>query len=244
MARTTVADARVTVLPFYLICDVSRSMQHDIYDFNDGLGRLRAAILADPVVHDIVQICVMSFSDDAKVLRPIEPMREATATRLCAENGTNYSAAFRQLATVIRLDNANLTRRGHTAYRPCVFFITDGAPTDADWHHNFATMLTGSGERSTGPIFVPFGFRDAPESVLRRLAYPPVAGKWYHARATPPEQALRGILNIIIETVITSGRDAAEGRPNIVPQPPAARSGIVRGDSEFDSRSRRLVPHG
>lgn len=229
-------DELITVMPFYLVCDVSGSMRQDMYDLNEGLGRLRTAILADPVVHDMVQICVMSFSDDAKVLMPIEAMRAATAVSFSAEGGTNYGSAFRQLATVIKQDTRNLTDRGHKCYRPCTFFVTDGAPADADWHQTFCATLTYSDDWSTSPIFVPFGFRDAPEPVLRQLAYPPADGKWYHARATPPGQALRGILNVIIQTVIASGLGAAEGRPDVVPQLPPARSGIMWGDSEFDTQ--------
>lgn len=229
-------DELITVMPFYLVCDVSKSMQWDMYDLNEGLGRLRTAVLADPVVHDMVQICVMSFSDDAKVLMPIESMRAVTAVSLSAEGGTNYGSAFRQLAAVIKRDSNNLASRGHKSYRPCAFFITASAPADADWHQTFATTLTCSGDCGTSPILVPFGFRDAPEPVVRQLAYPPAEGKWYHARTTPTAQALSGIVSVIIQTVITSGLGAAEGRPGIVPQLPPATSGIVRGDSEFSAR--------
>lgn len=228
-------DERVTVMPFYLICDVSRSMDSDMYDLNDGLGRLRAAILADPVVDDMVQICVMSFSDVAKVLAPIGHMRVAAAARLSAEGGTNYGAAFRELSAVIKRDAANLASGGHTAYQPCAFFVTGGEPADADWHQTFTTTLTCCDDVAANLIFVPLGFRDAPESALRQLAYPRAEGKWYHAGTALAGQALTGIVNVIIQTVITSGRGAAEGRPVVIPQPPAARSGIVRGDSEFDT---------
>lgn len=237
-------DGQITVLPFYLVCDVSRSMRRDMYDLNEGLGRLRTAILADPVVHDVVQICVISFSDDAKILMPIEYVRAAPGIRLSAEGGTNYGSAFRQLAAVVKQDSRDLASRGHRSYRPCAFFVTGGAPADADWHQTFATTLTFSDDWSTSPIFVPFGFRDAPEPVLRQLAYPPAEGKWYHARTTPPEQALSGIVNVIIQTVVTSGLSAAEGRPDIVLQLPEARSGIVRGDSEFDIGAKLIGAKG
>jgi len=225
-------------MPFYLICDVSASMGQDMYSLNDGLGRLRTAILADPVVDDMVQICVMSFADDAKVLMPVDHVRLAAAPRFSAGGGTNYGAAFRRLAAVIERDVVYLASRGHTSYRPCAFFVTDGAPTDADWHQTFTTTLTYCGDVRTSPIFVPFGFRDAPESALRRLAYPAAKGKWYHAGATQPEQALAGIVNVIIETVTMSGRGAAEGQPVVVPQPPTPGSGIACGESEFDLNHR------
>ena len=84
------------------------------------------------------------------------------------------------------------------------------------------------------PIFVPFGFRDAREDVLRQLAYPKDRGKWYHAKTHDVEQALKGILEIIMNTVVTSGHTREPGQPAITQQPPAAGSGIEQGDSEYD----------
>jgi|HubBroStandDraft_1064217.scaffolds.fasta_scaffold14825_2 uncharacterized protein YegL len=210
VAYRRTADSGQLVMPFYLICDVSYSMRGDMRELNDGVRRLRTAILADPVVDDIAQICLMSFSDDAKVLMPMAKMSEVRLPRLAEEGGTNYGAAFRELARAIEHDGANLTRHGYQVYRPCALFLTDGKPTDRTWHETFTRTLTydhqtGQGMK-THPIFAPFGFRNAPEEVLKQLAYPPEKGKWYHARTTSVEQALAGILHIIMQTVIMSDR--------------------------------------
>ncbi len=109
---------------------------------------------------------------------------------------------------------------------------------DADWHHTFVKELTY--DRRTGrgfkahPIFVPFGFRDATSSVLKRLAYPPDRGKWYLAKNATVEQALTGILQTIMQTVVIAGRSAGTGQPTITQQLPAPGSGILHGDSQYD----------
>jgi uncharacterized protein YegL len=59
------------VMPFYLICDVSYSMSQDMGSLNDGVRRLRRAIVAEPVVDDVAQVCVMSFSDTARIVMPM-----------------------------------------------------------------------------------------------------------------------------------------------------------------------------
>lgn len=226
------------VMPFYLICDVSGSMYDDMAALNEGVERLRRAIVRQPVVDDVAQICIMSFSDTAKVVMPLSQMSETSVPTLAVEGGTNYSSAFQELARVIEDDREDLKRQGYKIYRPCAFFLTDGQPLDNHWQRTFTSTLTydkttGTGMRSH-PIFVPFGFRDAPEDVLRKLAYPRDRGKWYHARNTGIEQALAGILDIIMNTVISSGLSAGAGQPTLIQQSPAAGSGIVQGDSEYD----------
>jgi hypothetical protein len=85
------------------------------------------------------------------------------------------------------------------------------------------------------PIFVPFGFRAAREDVLAQLAYPPQRGKWYHSKDTTVEHALKGILDIIMQTVVTAGRTAGTAQPAVTQQAPAPGSGIVQGESAYDS---------
>jgi uncharacterized protein YegL len=226
------------VMPFYLICDVSYSMSSSMKDLNDGLQQLHQAIAGQPIVDDVAQVCIISFSDVARVLMPLSQMTKATVPTLAPEGGTQYGAAFRELAQTIEFDRANLKSQGYKIYRPCAFFLTDGAPLDGDWHRVFKDNLTYDRQTGQGmkahPIFVPFGFRDAPEKVLRQLAYPPERGKWYLASKTTVEQALEGILEIIMKTVVTSARTANSAQPTVMQQAPAPGSGITQGDSDYD----------
>jgi uncharacterized protein YegL len=232
------AEEGQLVMPFYLICDVSWSMSGDMAALNDGVERLRRAIVSQPVVDDVAQICIMTFSDTARVLMPLGRMSEKPVPKLSVEGGTVYGAAFRYLAQTIGQDTANLKQQRLKVYRPCAFFLTDGEPNDRDWHQTFTSTLTY--DRATGqgmkahPIFVPFGFRQAPENVLKQLAYPRGSGKWYHSKNTAIEHVIAGILDIIMKTVVTAGRTASTPTPTIVQQPPAPGSGIQQGDSEYD----------
>ena len=65
------------VMPFYLLCDASYSMVHDMAALNDGVRRLWGSILAQPVVYDVAQICVMSFSNTTRVLTPMGQVSRA-----------------------------------------------------------------------------------------------------------------------------------------------------------------------
>jgi uncharacterized protein YegL len=232
------AEEGQLVMPFYLVCDVSGSMSGDMPELNEGVRRLRRAIIVEPVVDDVAQVCIMTFSSVAKVVMPMTQMSDQEVPTLSVEGGTDYGAAFRMLAQTITHDTANLKAQGFRVYRPCAFFITDGLPNDRDWHRTFTSTLTFDREAGVGmkahPIFVPFGFRSASVEVLKQLAYPPDRGKWYHTKTSDLEEALKGILDIIMNTVITSGQSVTTGQPAITQQPPSPTFDIDHGASEYD----------
>jgi uncharacterized protein YegL len=203
------------VMPFYMICDTSDSVHDQIAAMHDGLERLRRSVVAEPVVNDVARFCVISFSDEAKVVAPLG--RISAVPVLTAGGSAHYGRLFGLLAQRIAQDSQDLKARGYMVYRPCVFFLVASEPTDHDWHDTFMNTLaydyqTGLGMREY-PIFVPFGYRQAPESVLRQLAYPPGRVKWYHASNANIEDAMNGVLDVIMHSVVSSGRDDDAGRP-------------------------------
>jgi uncharacterized protein YegL len=223
----TSAEQGQLVMPFYLVCDVSFSMFHEMSALNEGIKRLRQAIVSEPVVEDVAQVCIISFSGSAKVVMPMGPMSESEIPELSAEDATNYGSAFHVLAQAIENDTERFKAHGYRVYRPCAFFLTDGLPTDLDWHKTFTSTLTYNRRTGIGmkahPVFVPFGFRDAREDVLRQLAYPPDRGTWYYAQSVSIEEVLKGVLGIIMNTLISSGRSAWTGEPSIIQHAPGPR---------------------
>ena len=89
--RTRVEPGQIA-MPFYLVCDVSRSMVGDVRALNDGLWRLWRAVAANPVIDDVARISVLTFSDTAQVILPLSQMSDREMPVLATERGTNYSA--------------------------------------------------------------------------------------------------------------------------------------------------------
>ena len=117
------------VLPFYILCDESGSMDANggIDAINSGLPELHAAIAGDPLVSDKCRIGLLTFSDIAEELLPLSNLSDVGAMPGCAAKGlTNYGEAFNLLRVVISRDIANLKAQGLQVYRPAVFIITDG----------------------------------------------------------------------------------------------------------------------
>jgi uncharacterized protein YegL len=224
------------VMPFYLICDVSYSMINDMAALNDGVQRLRNSIVAEPLVDDVAHIAIMTFSDTAKVVMPLSQMSETSVPTLSVEGGTNYGQAFRELARVIPADSSALKAQGNRIFRPCAFFLTDGEPNDGDYWETFKSTLAYNGNTGVGmkqyPVFIPFGFRDAPEDVLKKLAYPPEKGRWYHIKSHDIGQVIKLILDVIMKTVISSGQSSSTGKPALVHAPTPSTPGVTQGDAE------------
>lgn len=239
--RSGLEDGQV-VMPFYLVCDVSASMSPVMSALNEGIRKLRRAIAGQPTVDDVAQVGIITFSSGAQVALPLGRMSEEQMPTLHAGGSTNYGASFRLLAQTITQDIAQLKAKaqGVKVYRPCAFFLTDGGPTDGSWRQTFDSTLTydkanGSGMKGH-PLFIPFGFNQAPEDVLQKLAYPPDKGKWFHAKTHNIEEALTGILDLIMNSVMSSGLSARAGQPTTVLSTPSLNSGIQSGPSQYDSQ--------
>lgn len=239
LERTEVTPGQL-VMPFYIVCDVSLSMSGDMPQLNEALRGLRDAIVAEPAVDDVARIGVLTFSDSARVESPLAQVSEAQLPHLTDRGGTNYGQAFRKLAETIEADRQRLKQEGYKVYRPCAFFLTDGLPQDGDWFSTFSSTLTLDPNTDQGmksyPIFVPFGFREADENVLSRLAFPPDKSRWFHANTTSAADALGAIRNIILKTIVTSGQRASSGQAGALAiAAPDAESGISSGESTFGS---------
>jgi uncharacterized protein YegL len=227
------------VMPFYIICDVSGSMTRDMPVLNEGIQKLRRSIVQNPVVDDVAHISVISFSTDARVVMPLSQMSEQPMPTLVTDRGvTNYGMAFRELARAIPQDAAMLRAQGYKIFRPCAFFLTDGEPTDRDWLDTFRTTLTYDKNTGVGmkqyPVFIPFGFRDAQEAELRKLAYPFSKGKYYHIKTQDIEQVIELILDVIMKTVVASGQSSSSGKPALMHPPAPTVPGVTVGDPDDD----------
>jgi uncharacterized protein YegL len=224
------------VMPFYLICDVSYSMSRDMAALNDGVQRLRRSIVSEPFVDDVAHVSIMTFSDTAKVVMPLTQLSEQPVPQLSVEGGTNYGAAFRELAHVIPVDAAALKAQGYRVFRPCAFFLTDGEPGDQDYWETFKSTLTYNRVTGVGmkqhPAFIPFGFRQASVDVLKKLAYPPERARWYHMANDDIGLVIKNILDVIMKTVVSSGQSSSTGAPALVHAPAPTIAGVTQGAAE------------
>jgi uncharacterized protein YegL len=241
-ATEQVATATVEgqiIMPFYVVCDVSGSMARDMGELNQNLRELRDLIMANPIVDDLTMLSVITFHTTAQTVLPLAAPSEVNLPTLTVGGATNYGAAFREFIRAFDEDKKRLKAEGKKVYRPCVFFLSDGAPTDRDYLTTFRSLITYDPETATGnkafPYVVTFGFRDAREEVMKQLAYPDFGstrGRWFLARSNRVGELLKSMASAIGNTIISSGLSGTTGGPaRIVPPTVPASAGLQFGEA-------------
>jgi uncharacterized protein YegL len=195
------------VLPFYILCDESGSMDANggIDAVNRGLPELHATIAGDPLVSDKCRIGLITFSDIAEELLPLSNLSDVQAMPGCAAKGmTNYGEAFNLLRVVISRDISNMKSQGIQVYRPAVFFITDGEPTD-DWEANHRA-LTDKNVNPQAPHIIAFGVAGANPAVIGKIG---TKAAFIANQGVDPGNALKEILKSLTNTIVNSSSSSS-----------------------------------
>jgi hypothetical protein len=191
---------RLTML-FYLVCDISGSPKTDLHALNQSLGLMRRALAAEPSVDSIARMCVISFAGSAEIVLPMGSTGRPVPLLKGVTEDADYGAAFSLLGKTAKDDLFRFGERNFKVCQPCVFFFTFGVPGDRRWAAAFKRTLTLNPEKWSGmgehPIFIPVGIGDAPQGVLRRLAYPPGKSDWHHASQSKMEDILGAAIKAI-----------------------------------------------
>lgn len=125
-------------LPVFLLLDTSESMVGDTVEaLYTGMGQLMSALRKDPQTLEIGVLSVLTFGAEAKVALPLTAVQDAVSPHLELSSGTSLGAAFDLLRAEIADKVVKTTAERRGDYRPIVFLITDGQPTD-DWRKGLA----------------------------------------------------------------------------------------------------------
>lgn len=194
------------LLPFYLLCDESYSMEGPpLQAINDSLPQIHNEIGSNPVVADKARLCLISFSERAEVLLELSDVGTLTSMpALRAKGGTSYGAAFDTLRTTIEQDVDALRSQGHTVYRPAVFFLSDGHPTDdQEWPNAYGRVTDSSWSRR--PNILAFGFGDADEEVISTVG---TVAAFMADGTMGPAEALREFATAFTRSIVHSASGA------------------------------------
>ncbi|SCE68967.1 vWA domain-containing protein [Micromonospora tulbaghiae] len=213
------------VMPFYVLCDVSGSMWADMPALNAGLAQLRQAIMRDPVVDDLAMMSVIAFADTAHTVVPLSFPSQVEPPTLVSGGLTNFGPAFREFHRAFEADRIRLKSEGKRIFRPCVFFLTDGEPTDGDYAQVFASLLRYDVVTKQGnpryPYVTAFGFREATAETMQTLTYPDFGekrGRYFLAReGAVVSEILSAIAGAIATSIVGSALSTGSGKPQYMP---------------------------
>ncbi len=125
-------------LPVYLLLDTSGSMSGEpIEQVKNGVQMLISALRADPYALETVHVGVITFDGTAKVAVPLTELTAFQQPNLQASGSTSLGAGLSLVADCAVKDVLKSTSTQKGDWKPMVFIMTDGGPTD-DWMKGLA----------------------------------------------------------------------------------------------------------
>lgn len=189
------------VLPFYMVCDESESMGPigGITALNQALPDIHAEIASNPLVAEICLISLITFADTAEELMQLTKLSDVDAMPgMQARGACKYGPAFTLLREIIHRDVADLKYHSVKVFRPAVFFMTAGEPTDdPDWEIAYRSLMDWTNFRNLPnttnyPQIIAFGVNEANPSVIGKIG---TVGAFIGDNGVTPAAALSNIFN-------------------------------------------------
>ncbi|MGL4554573.1 MAG: vWA domain-containing protein [Gemmataceae bacterium] len=154
-------------LPCVLLLDTSGSMEGAPIDqLNAGLDAYRDALAYDDLAARRVEIAVVTFGGTAALFQDFSAVGRFYPPRLTAGGETPMGQAVLLGLDHLRKRKDEYRSNGVAYFRPWVFLITDGVPTD-DW--KAAAEQVKAGEGANAFSFFAVGVETADFAVLRQM---------------------------------------------------------------------------
>lgn len=118
-------------LPVYLLLDTSGSMSGEpIEAVKNGVQVLLSSLRADPYALETAYLSVITFDSSARQLVPLTELPSFQQPTLTVTGTTALGEALSVLAGCIETEVAKSTADIKGDWKPLVFIMTDGEPTD------------------------------------------------------------------------------------------------------------------
>jgi uncharacterized protein YegL len=204
-------------MPVYLLLDSSGSMAGaPIQAVEQGVQFLRNELLGLPQAVEMVHIGVITFASRADQVVPLTPVASFNPPSLSAGGTTALGDALRKLALALDNEITPTTADKKGDYKPLVFLLTDGEPTD-DWEPALRT-LNSRQEKKVGSM-IALGCGDGVNFDILRQVTPNVLAM-PDATADNIRSFFRWV-SASVKTASVSAAGGAVGAGAALPPPPA-----------------------
>lgn len=163
----TFAENPESRCPCILLLDTSGSMQGPpIQHLNEGLQQFQQELMADSMAAKRVEVAIVTFGP-VNIVHDFVGAESFTAPVLTAQGATPMGSAIETALEMVRQRKNIYRQHGVSFYRPWIFLITDGSPTDS-WEN--AAKLVHEGETSRGFQFFAVGVQGADMTALAKIS--------------------------------------------------------------------------
>jgi len=152
-------------LPVYLVLDTSGSMMGEpIAALDTGVQTLIGALRQDPYALETAYLSVITFDSVARQDVPLTELTAFQPPSFRATSSTSLGEALKLLANKIDTEVKKTTDDAKGDWKPLVFIMTDGGPTD-DWRSGLAELK----KRKIGMIIACAAGQGADTNVLKEI---------------------------------------------------------------------------
>jgi len=153
--------------PVILLLDTSGSMRGTaIQELNAGVELFRDELLADALATKRVEVAIVGFGP-VQVIQDFVTVDYFNPPTLTAQADTPMGAAIEKALDLLQSRKDTYKANGIAYYRPWVFLITDGGPTD---YWQAAARRVKDGETNKSFAFFCIGVEDARIDVLAQIS--------------------------------------------------------------------------
>jgi uncharacterized protein YegL len=153
--------------PCLLLLDTSSSMKGEpISELNEGLVCFKDELMADEMAVKRVEIAIMDFGP-VNVVSDFQSADLFQPPVFKASGHTPMGEAILKGMELIKKRKEVYKQNGIAYYRPWIFLVTDGAPTD---HWEKAAENVVDGEEEKAFMFFAVGVEGANINILRRIS--------------------------------------------------------------------------
>ena len=201
-------------LPIYLVLDCSGSMAGEpIEAVRQGIKALLSDLRGDPQALETAFLSVITFASGAQQVTPLTELMSFQEPNLDASGSTCLGEALKLLdqAVAREVKKASANQKGD--WKPLVFLMTDGQPTDT-WEAPADAVKT----KKLGNVIACAAGAAANTGPLKRITE--IVVKLDNLQPDTLKQFFRWVSDSIKTTSASVAQVAADGPINLPPPPP------------------------
>ncbi|GHV57720.1 tellurium resistance protein TerY [Deltaproteobacteria bacterium] len=202
-------------LPVFLLLDTSGSMRGEpIEAVNNGLKVLISTLRQDPYALETAYISLITFALEAREFFPLTPLDQVQIPPITVPQAgaTFLGAALELLLARVDRDVKKTTADQKGDWRPLVFIMTDGSPSDGQTYREAIPKIK---KRNFGNVVACAAGPKAKFEILKELTDTVIS------MDTLDSAGLARFFKWVSDSIATGSSSAGVTTPTTLPSPPA-----------------------